>query len=133
MIAMAVTRFHVEVSGGASAAQAGGLDREDLGGLGALGVEEALASDGAGGSGDDATKVGVRGGEAGGEVGELGGASDETGILHVGNCGRGGGVGVESGVVVRSGFAENGRGVGNKSQRQHHWNLEEAQTDKVLR
>lgn len=49
------------------------------------------------------------GGEAGGEVGEVGGASDEGSIERVGDCSGGGGGG--EGVVVRSGFAENGRGV----------------------
>lgn len=84
MVAVAVAGLHVEISGGAPGEVSGSLDGEDLSGLGALGVEKALAGDLSGSSGDDAAKVGVGRGEAGGFVSELDGASDVGGIERVG-------------------------------------------------
>lgn len=84
MVAVAVAGLHVEISGGAPGELSGSLDGEDLSGLGALGVEKALAGDLSGWSGDDAAKVGVGRGEAGGFVSKVDGASDVGGIERVG-------------------------------------------------
>lgn len=83
VVAVAVTRLQVDIGGGASTPRTGGLNGLELGGLGALSVKVALAGDMARGVGDDATEVGVRGGEAGGLVGKLSGASDVRGLERV--------------------------------------------------
>lgn len=99
MIAVAITRLHIEISSGASAALAGRLNGENLSRRGALGVEESLTGNGTGRGGNDAAEIRVRGGEASGHIGELGGASNVSGFARVG---KGDGVVVVVVWVVRS-------------------------------
>lgn len=48
-----------------------------------MSVEVTFTSDIAGGGGDDAAEVGMRGSETGGFVGDEGGASDITGVKRM--------------------------------------------------
>ena len=83
VVAVAITGLQVDIGGGASTPRTGSLNGLELGRLGALSVKVALAGDMARGGSDDATEVGVRGGEAGGLVGKLSGASDVRGLERV--------------------------------------------------
>ena len=74
MFAMAIPRLHVEVSGGIAAERAGGLNGLNLRRGSALSVEVALPDYFSRAGCDDAAEVGVRRGEAGRFVGQLGGA-----------------------------------------------------------
>ena len=80
---MAVPGLHVDICGGASAPLSGGLYGLELGGLGALRVEVALAGDLAFGGGDQAPEVGVRRSEASGLVGQLRRALDVSSLERV--------------------------------------------------
>lgn len=86
---MAVSGFHIEISSGAKTAVTGSFNREDLSRLGALCIEEALAGNSARRGSDDTSEIGMGRGEASGHVGEVGGATDESGMEGVGGRGRG--------------------------------------------
>lgn len=92
MVAVAVSGLQINIGGGSSARLAGSLEGLELGGLSALRVEKPFACNMAGGGGDDATEVGVRGGEASGLVGKVRGASDVVGLKRV--------------IIIDSGLAE---------------------------
>lgn len=98
VVAMAVPWLHVEICSGAHAPHASGLNSLDLGRLGTLRIEEALAGYIALGGGDHAPEVGMRGGEASGLIGQLHRTLDVRGLERMVSVG-----------VVDSGLADNRR------------------------
>lgn len=83
MVTVAVPGLHVDIGGGASTPLAGGLHGLELGGLGTLRVEVALAGDLALWGGDQAPEVEMRRCEASGLVGQFHGALDVCGLERV--------------------------------------------------